>query len=45
VSADGGIGAGLGLAMVSAVAEAHGGHVSVANSEGGGARVVLVVNA
>jgi two-component system, OmpR family, sensor kinase len=45
VLADGGPGAGLGLTIVKAVAEAHGGHASAANSENGGARVVVVVDA
>jgi signal transduction histidine kinase len=44
VTPDGRVGAGLGLAIVSAVAEAHGGHVSAANPPTGGARVELVVN-
>jgi len=42
---DGRIRAGLGLAIVRAVAEAHGGQASAANSETGGARVVLVLDA
>ena len=36
-------GAGLGLAIVAAVAAAHGGTVTVANREGGGAAVAIVV--
>ncbi|MEO8291243.1 MAG: HAMP domain-containing sensor histidine kinase, partial [Gaiellaceae bacterium] len=36
-------GAGLGLAIVAAIAEAHGGAVKAANSPGGGADVALVI--
>lgn len=34
-------GSGLGLSIVAAVAEAHGGHASASNRQGGGARVAL----
>jgi signal transduction histidine kinase len=36
---------GLGLAIVRAVAEAHGGHATAANAKTGGAQVTLVVEA
>ena len=38
-------GAGLGLAIVEAVAQAHGGSVEAANEPGGGARVAMVLPA
>jgi two-component system sensor histidine kinase MprB len=41
VSARGLPGSGLGLAIVRQVAESHGGSVSVARADGGGARFVL----
>jgi two-component system, OmpR family, sensor kinase len=36
---------GLGLAIVEAIAQAHGGHATVGNRAGGGARVILVLPA
>lgn len=39
----GGTAAGLGLAIVEAIAQAHGGHTTVGNRAGGGARVTLVL--
>lgn len=44
-AAPGEAGCGLGLAIVRAVAEAHGGHATAENTEAGGARVVLVLMA
>ncbi|MDP9343414.1 MAG: HAMP domain-containing histidine kinase [Actinomycetota bacterium] len=44
-STDGQGGAGLGLTIVKAVAEAHGGHATAENLDGGGARVELVFDA
>lgn len=44
-AAAGPAGAGLGLAIVRAVAESHGGEVSAENLPGGGARLTLVVRA
>jgi signal transduction histidine kinase len=41
-SVDGERGAGLGLSIVRAVAEAHGGAVELANHSGGGAKVTLI---
>jgi signal transduction histidine kinase len=42
---DGETGAGLGLSIVKAVAQAHDGYAAVENLEGGGARVVLALKA
>jgi two-component system, OmpR family, sensor kinase len=42
-ASDGDAGAGLGLAIVRAVAAAHGGRASARNLEGGGARVLLLL--
>jgi two-component system OmpR family sensor kinase len=38
-------GAGLGLAIVQTIVQAHGGHVEIGNAPGGGARVTLHIPA
>jgi signal transduction histidine kinase len=44
-AAHGGEGAGLGLALVDAIARAHGGHAAVSNRDGGGAEATIVLPA